>query len=84
MATKNDRENDFWEESPVHSEDTLGVKNRQNRSFLHCFQCSFVFFEEIHVGCPKWRENNFWEKSPVDSVDTGVGWGGGGLALFLR
>ena len=59
------RGNDFCEKSPVHSADTLWVKNfveiALSRSVTEIL-CVFAFNAEIQDGHQKWRENDFCGK----------------------
>ena len=65
-------QSDCCEMLPVHSADSLRVKNfikialSRNVSTINVF---FVFYVEIQDGRQKWRESDFCEKSPVDSAD---------------
>ena len=68
MADKNGRD-DFWEKSPIHSPDTLQVKNFVEIALSLTVITINAFYAEIQDGRQKWWENDFWEKSPVDSVD---------------
>ena len=47
-----------WENSPVHSADTLQVKNFTEIALSHT------------VLLVQWWGNDFWENSPVDSAHT--------------
>ena len=59
--------------SPVHSADTLWVKNFIKIALYRTvFQdkCVLAFYAEIQDGCQRWPESNFCKKSPIDSADT--------------
>ena len=54
--------NDFCEEPPIDSADTLvGLKFCQNSSMSYRLQdkCVFTFYAEIQDGCQKWGEMSF-------------------------
>ena len=59
------RENDFWEKSPVHSVDTLWVKNFVEISLSGTVPEINVFFciyAEIQDGCQNWQGKQFSRK----------------------
>ena len=59
--------------SPVHSADTLRVKNFVEIAlsrYVFRDKPAFAFYTEIQDGHKKWRENYFWEKRLIHSSDT--------------
>ena len=69
MAAKKWQQSDFCEMSPVHSEDTLPVKNFIKIALSRTVSKMHAFYAGIQDGRLKWRESDFYEKSPVDSAD---------------
>ena len=63
------RENDFWDNWPEDSADTMRIKNFIKIALAHSVSEIKKFYTEIQDGREKWQENDFWGKSPVDSTD---------------
>ena len=62
MATQKWRESDFCKTSPVHSADTMKVKNFVEIALSRTVSEINALYAEIQDGCQNWRESDFLRK----------------------